>query len=76
MYFYRDKDGYEIDLVIEKDNILYPIEIKRSAMPKRAWAARLSKLNRFSKQKGNICLSEQLLPIDENVFAYPVSVIG
>ena len=31
IYFYRDKDKYEIDLLIEQNNVLYPIEIKKTA---------------------------------------------
>ena len=33
IYFYRDKDKIEIDLLIEKDNTLYPVEIKKTATP-------------------------------------------
>ena len=31
IYYYRDTDGKEIDLIIEQNNTLYPIEIKKSA---------------------------------------------
>ena len=33
IYFYRDKDKIEIDLLIEQNNTLYPIEIKKTATP-------------------------------------------
>lgn len=33
IYFYRDKDKREIDLIIEESGVLYPIEIKQSAVP-------------------------------------------
>lgn len=33
VYFYRDKDKKEIDLIIEESGVLYPIEIKQSAAP-------------------------------------------
>ena len=33
LYFYRDKDKVEIDLLIEENNTLYPIEIKKTASP-------------------------------------------
>ena len=33
IYFYRDKDKTEIDLLIEENNILYPVEIKKTAFP-------------------------------------------
>jgi len=31
--FYRDRDMKEIDLLILKNGILYPVEIKKSARP-------------------------------------------
>ena len=33
IYFYRDSDGKEIDLLINKNNKFYPIEIKKHATP-------------------------------------------
>ncbi|MCQ2579946.1 MAG: ATP-binding protein [Treponemataceae bacterium] len=33
VYFYRDKDKIEIDLLIEQNNTLYPVEIKKTATP-------------------------------------------
>jgi predicted AAA+ superfamily ATPase len=33
LYFYKDKNQKEIDLIIEQNNTVYPIEIKRTANP-------------------------------------------
>ena len=33
MYYYRDKDAREIDIILEHDGVLNPIEIKKSANP-------------------------------------------
>ena len=33
VYFYRDKDKTEIDLIICQDNVIYPVEIKKTATP-------------------------------------------
>ena len=33
IYYYRDKDKKEIDLIIEKNGKIYPIEIKKTANP-------------------------------------------
>lgn len=44
--FYRDFDGNEIDLVIEYDGILYPIEIKKSMNPKKGMAKSFYKLDK------------------------------
>ena len=36
LYFYRDSNKKEIDMIIQKNNTIYPIEIKKSAAPKDA----------------------------------------
>lgn len=46
LWFYRDRDAKEIDLVIERDGTLYPIEIKRAANPDRTAARNFSILDR------------------------------
>ena len=33
MYYYRDKDAKEIDLILEHDGVLNPIEIKKTSNP-------------------------------------------
>ena len=33
LYYYRDKDAREIDLLLEQDGKLFPIEIKKMAAP-------------------------------------------
>jgi Holliday junction resolvase-like predicted endonuclease len=33
LHLYRDRDGREIDLIIEQDGRLYPVEIKKTATP-------------------------------------------
>ena len=35
LYFYRDKDMDEIDLVIEENGTLYPLEMKKHIRPMR-----------------------------------------
>ena len=36
LFFYRDRNKKEIDLIIERNNVVYPIEIKKAAAPKDA----------------------------------------
>lgn len=50
--FYRDFDQVEIDLVIERDGILYPVEFKKSADPGRESARHFAKLEKFGKPLG------------------------
>ncbi len=35
LYYYRDKDKKEVDILIDQDNTLYPIEIKKSTTPNK-----------------------------------------
>lgn len=44
IYFYRDKDMNEIDLLIEENGTLYPIEIKKHADPQKKDVAAFSLL--------------------------------
>jgi predicted AAA+ superfamily ATPase len=35
LYYYRDKDAKEVDILIEQNGVLYPVEIKKTANPGR-----------------------------------------
>ena len=60
MYYYRDKDAKEIDIVLEHDGILNPIEIKKTSNPGTELTRVFSLLDRASVQrgKGGGCLYE------------------
>jgi predicted AAA+ superfamily ATPase len=78
IYFYRDQDGKEIDFLLSQDNTLYPIEVKKSANPKKDWIRHFSSLKRFKPKTGPgsvICLTDRILPLSETVSAIPVSLI-
>ena len=53
LYFYRDKDKKEIDFLIEQNQKLYPIEVKKAAMPKKDWIKSFSALQKLKKDIGN-----------------------
>jgi len=79
LHYYRDKDGYEIDLILEYNNTLYPIEIKRSSSVRRDWGRAFNKLQRFTKSIGTgtiICLTDKSLPISDKNLAIPIDLIG
>lgn len=79
IYFYRDKDKREIDLIIEKDNTLYPIEIKKSARPGIEMAKHfsvLSKLAGISVGQGCIiCQCDKSSYLSDDVIALPIEYI-
>ncbi|MFO8058882.1 MAG: ATP-binding protein [bacterium] len=73
-YFYRDKDQKEIDLLIIRDGTIYPLEIKKSATPKKEDVRHfpiLDKLNMPVGPGGVICLSEHSIPLSENTSSIP-----
>jgi len=75
VYYYRDKDRKEIDLIFLQDRTLYPLEIKKSASPGPDWAAffnPLGKLKMKAGEAGVVCLSKDLIPLSENANAIPV----
>ena len=77
-YFYRDKDQKEIDLLILRDGMVYPLEIKKSAMPKREDVRHfpiLSKTGIPIGSGGVICLSEQSIPLSRSTCSIPVAAI-
>lgn len=79
LYFYRDKDQKEIDLIIEKDSILYPVEIKKSSRPTTDMAKHFSVLNKIvNKTVGNgciICQCEKRMLLGDNLLALPIEYI-
>jgi len=79
LYYYRDKDGHEIDLLIVRDHTIYPIEIKRGATVRHSWVRHFSLLDRFKMQRGEgavICLNDRVQYIDSKNKAVPIGAIG
>jgi len=78
VYYYRNKDGKEIDLLFAADETLYPVEIKKSAAPSREWGRMLNVLDTLHERRGEgavICLCREPLPINERVTALPIGLI-
>ncbi len=77
-YFYHDKDDREIDLVIEQDGTLYPIEFKKASNPGREDIRHFSVLEQFKKPIGPgavICGISIWVPITKEVIAVPATLI-
>ncbi len=78
VWFYRDKDGKEIDLLLEDSGVLYPIEIKKTARPMPQMVGQFSTLHRLDKPLGPgalLCVVERHLPLTADVHAVPVSYL-
>lgn len=78
MYYYRDKDAKEIDIVLERDGVLNPIEIKKTANPGIELIKVFRLLDRSStpRSKGAvICMKPGLSAIDKDNYIVPVWMI-
>ena len=78
MYYYRDKDMKEIDIVLEHDGILNPIEIKKTANPGTELTRVFAVLDKGAVPRGNgaiICMKPELSAIDRNNFIVPIWMI-
>ena len=76
--FYRDRNSKEIDLVIEENGILHPVEIKKSSAPERKLIHAFSVLKETEKKSGNggiVCMADIPLPIDEKNCLIPSNII-
>lgn len=76
IYYYRDKDKREIDIIIEKNQKLYPCEIKKTSNPNKQMIKNFSIIPEDRLGSGALlCLSQDYYPITEKVTAVPVYYI-
>jgi predicted AAA+ superfamily ATPase len=86
IYYYRDKDKREIDLLILQNGILYPIEIKKTASPgadsiksfgvlkSLEYPEKFGEMTQLKIAIGTgavICMANDLLPIDKKNWCVP-----
>lgn len=78
MYYYRDKDAKEIDIVLEHDGVLNPIEIKKTSNPGNELIKVFGLLDKSStpRSKGAvICMKPDLGAIDKDHYIVPIWMI-
>lgn len=90
LYFFRTNDKKEIDLLLEQNGTLYPVEVKKSAAPTRADTRNFGaidpvsnddvpdELAAFKREVGVgtvVCMSSDTFPISERAWALPVWAI-
>ena len=84
IFYYRGKDRRasgenEIDLVIEEDGMLYPVEIKMTGNPKAVMGAANQVLDKIPDKKRGIgvilCLIDKKTYLRENLVALPIDYI-
>ena len=84
IYYYRGKDKKasgenEIDLVIQKNGILYPVEIKMTGNPKASMAFANQILDKIPDQQRGmgviLCMIDKKTYLRENLIALPIEYI-
>lgn len=76
MYHWRTYAGAEVDMIIEYDGRLYPIEVKATSRPRRR---DISGITAFRKQHANMTVAtglvlaplDRVIPLSENDYAVP-----
>ena len=75
---FRNKETEEIDLILFKNNTLYPLEIKKTANPRKDMIKNFRHLEKVNMKLGNggiICLYDKLMKLDDNNYIIPISSV-
>jgi len=78
LYYYRDTNQKEIDLLVFYDNKVYPVEIKKSANPGKTALKNFDVVKKFGVEVGNgivLCMIENIIAIDDQNYYVPIEYI-
>jgi len=78
IYYYRDKDTKEIDLLMEGDGKLYPMEIKKTAMPASQLTRVFRVIDKSPLDRGTgavLCTSDRLSAFDGQNLIVPIWMV-
>ena len=79
LFYYRDKDRKEIDLLYVRSGTIYPIEIKKGVSPGKKSLKNFSVLEKYKMPicRGLVIDScKEISPIDQEAYYYPVYRLG
>ena len=75
MYYFRDKDQHEIDLILEANDLIHPIEIKKTSNPNFSMIKSFDILKKSAIKVGEraiICMKDNLTALDRDTLIVPV----
>lgn len=78
LYFYRDRDAKEIDVIMEGDGKLCPLEIKKTATPDKRIIKAFGAIDKAPLRRGTsavLCMAEQFSAFDRNNLIVPIWMI-
>ncbi|MBD5511619.1 MAG: ATP-binding protein [Lachnospiraceae bacterium] len=76
--YYRDSNAKEIDLFVEENGVIHPLEIKKSANPDRREIKKYELIDKAKLKRGSggiICMCEEVIPIDAQNCFIPCNLI-
>lgn len=77
--YYRDSNAKEIDLFVEQDQQIHPLEIKKSANPDRRGVKKYELLDKAALERGCggiVCMCERVTPIDAKNCFIPCGILS
>ena len=78
LYFYRDRDAKEIDVILEENGKLHPLEIKKTANPDKRIVRTFGAIEKSPLERGTgavFCLAPALSAFDRENLIVPVWMI-
>ncbi|MBP7868045.1 MAG: DUF4143 domain-containing protein [Acidobacteria bacterium] len=78
LFHFRNRDGEEIDLLIESDGKLHPVEVKKTASPSARAVRQFALLDRLGLPRGIgalVCLATEALPLRKDVWSIPAGML-
>lgn len=75
MYYFRDKDQHEIDLILEANDLIHPIEIKKTSNPNFSMIKSFDILKKSAIKVGEgaiICMKDNLTALDRDTLIVPI----
>lgn len=76
--YYRDSNAKEIDVFVEQNGVIHPLEIKKSANPDRREVRKYALIDKVKAERGSggiICMCEEIIPIDPQNCFIPCNLI-
>jgi len=76
--YYRDSNAKEIDVFVEENNTIHPLEIKKSANPDKREVRKYEVLDKAQLDRGCggiVCMCEEPIPIDQRNCFIPSNLI-
>lgn len=78
LYYYRDNNQQEIDLIINYDNVIYSIEIKKNSNPNVNAIKNFNVLKNKNINVGNglvLCMIDEIFKVDDDNYYVPIDYI-